>query len=281
MSRLLFDAGNTALKWALAADAEPRWLAGASLVLRDDWPGMLALALRAAVAGPGSSSPIGAAVGCSVASDLVMRQVAGVVRDGTSAELAWLGAEARFDYAGIGLVNGYREPARLGADRWHAMIAAHQAYAPGPLVVVCAGTATTVDWIDADGHFFGGVIAPGFALMTDCLAAGTARLPRSAGQVVLAPDNTDDAIATGVADSMAGLVERRVRLLARQGRPPQVVLSGGHAGELAARLQFGPDAAAVHIDDALVLRGLWYRAARRQPLATQAGAVAGGAGAPG
>jgi len=203
---------------------------------------------------------------------LVMREVAQVARDAVAADLAWLRAEARFEHGGIRIVNGYREPASLGADRWHAMIAARQAYGPRPMVVVCAGTATTVDWIDAGGRFIGGVIAPGFAMMKHSLAEGTARLPRSAGSAVFAPDNTDDAIATGVADAMAGLVERRVRGLAHLEGPPQVVLCGGHARELAARLQFGPDAAAVHIDEALVLRGLWYRA----ELLASAGPAAGG-----
>jgi type III pantothenate kinase len=279
MSRLLFDAGNTALKWALAADTEPRGLASGSLVLRDDWCGALALTLRTVAAGAAGSSPIGAAVGCSVASEPVMREVAAVARDAVATEPVWLPATARFDHGAIVLVNGYREPALLGADRWHAMIAARQAYAPKPLVVVCAGTATTVDWIDAGGRFIGGVIAPGFALMTHSLAAGTARLPHSAGSAVLAPDNTDDAIATGIADAMAGLVERRVRGLARLAGPAQVVLAGGHARELAARAEFGPDAAAVHIDEALVLRGLWYRAEQQAAGAAAAGANAAHRGA--
>jgi pantothenate kinase type III len=75
------------------------------------------------------------------------------------------------------------------------------------------------------------------------------------------PDNTDDAIATGVADALAGLVERRVRALARAaGAPPQLVLAGGRVRELAARLWLTDEVAGILIEEQLVLRGLWLRA---------------------
>ena len=52
-----------------------------------------------------------------------------------------------------GLTNGYDHPARLGADRWVAMIAAcHRMLAmgaPRPLVVAMVGTAVTVEALAA------------------------------------------------------------------------------------------------------------------------------------
>ncbi len=170
--------------------------------------------------------------------------------------------DALFAYAGrsVVLVNGYRNPAQLGADRWHAMNAARQSFPGHALVVVCAGTATTVDSIEATGRFLGGAIAPGTSLMADSLARGTACLPRSTGQAVAMPDNTDDAIATGVAEALAGLVERRVRALARLDRPPQLILAGGRVRELASRLSLGDQIAGMTIEEQLVLRGLWFRA---------------------
>jgi type III pantothenate kinase len=172
----------------------------------------------------------------------------------------WLASEPRFEFGGVALVNGYRDPSQLGADRWYAMVAARQSFPALPLVVVCAGTATTVDSIDAAGRFLGGAIAPGTSLMADSLARGTARLPRSTGRAVAMPDNTDDAIATGVADALAGLVERRVRALARSGPRPQLVLAGGRVGELASRLRLDDAVAGIMVEEHLVLRGLWLRA---------------------
>ena len=94
--------------------------------------------------------------------------------------------------------------------------------AANSLVVVNAGTATTVDCVDADGDdaartkfvgkFIGGVIAPGVRLMLESLAVHTAGLPSAdadfSANVADFPDNTDAAIVTGVLDAQAGLVYR-------------------------------------------------------------------------
>ena len=64
----------------------------------------------------------------------------------------------------------------------------------------------------------------------------------------------------GVADALAGLVERRVRALARAGAPPQLVLAGGRVAELAARLWLSGEVAGIMVEEHLVLRGLWLRA---------------------
>jgi type III pantothenate kinase len=275
MTWLLLDAGNTALKWAFAGRSEPRLLADGTVSLQPGFVDPLVSSLRATMASvvQATDGPV-AAFGCSVASDAVTQQLSEAARCCAPAGVQWVGAQPRFEFRGVVIVNGYRDPSQLGADRWHAIVAARQAFPGRPLVVVCAGTATTVDWVDADGRFLGGVIAPGRSLMADSLAQGTARLPRSRGRVADAPDNTDDAIATGAAEATAGLVERRVRALGQRGTPAQVVLAGGHVNELASRLQLGREAAGVSIDERLVLRGLWYRACQ----ALDAGD--GGVGAP-
>ena len=51
-------------------------------------------------------------------------------------------------------------PEEVGADRLVNTVAAHDRY-KGPLIVVDFGTATTLDVVDADGNYCGGVIAPG------------------------------------------------------------------------------------------------------------------------
>ena len=268
MTWLLLDAGNTALKWALTRRDGPAALARGILGLGEGFAGALSGALKASLAAPSAAAATGLqAFGCSVASDQVTRSIESAVAGLTQAPVRWLASQPRFEYGGVVLVNGYRDPAQLGADRWHALIAARQSFPDRPVVVACAGTATTVDCIDQSGRFLGGVIAPGTSLMADSLARGTARLPRSTGRAVAMPDNTDDAIATGVADALAGLVERRVRALARSGARPQLVLAGGRVRELASRLWLTSEVAGIIVEEHLVLRGVWLRAA------------AGGAGA--
>jgi type III pantothenate kinase len=174
--------------------------------------------------------------------------------------LTWLFSQAGHR-AAPALVNRYRDPAQLGADRWHAMLGARSLHPARELVVVHAGTATTIDCVSADGAFVGGAILPGSELMLEALARRTARLPHARGAAVAFPDNTDDAIVTGIADAQAGAVERiAARFAHQQGAAVTVLLGGGAAAALHGRLQADGAIAQVELAHNLVLRGLWRRA---------------------
>ena len=71
------------------------------------------------------------------------------------------------------------EPHNVGADRALNAIAAHAKH-PGDLIVIDFGTATTFDWVGADGAYKGGIIAPGINLSLDALVNAAAKLPRIA-----------------------------------------------------------------------------------------------------
>src|SRR6267378_7946933 len=68
-------------------------------------------------------------------------------------------------------------PEEVGADRLVNTVAAHDRY-QGPLIVVDFGTATTLDVVDRDGNYCGGVIAPGINLSLRALDMAAAQLPR-------------------------------------------------------------------------------------------------------
>ena len=74
-----------------------------------------------------------------------------------------------------GLINAYENISSLGSDRWCAMIAARQ-QVKGAFMVVSAGTALTIDVINASGQHQGGYILPGLNLMRQSLAAQTANI---------------------------------------------------------------------------------------------------------
>ncbi len=113
-----------------------------------------------------------------------------------------------------GVVNGYDNPAQLGADRWAALIGARGLHA-GPALVVMAGTATTVDCLDAQGVFRGGLILPGLDLMRRSLARNTAGLPEACGGYRVLPTNTDDAIVSGCIAATVGAIERMAKQACR------------------------------------------------------------------
>jgi len=68
------------------------------------------------------------------------------------------------------------EPGRVGTDRLLSALGALRLHG-APCVVVSAGTAVTVDLVDAEGRFAGGAIAPGFGLAARALHEGAAMLP--------------------------------------------------------------------------------------------------------
>jgi type III pantothenate kinase len=146
-----------------------------------------------------------------------------------------------------GVVNGYEQPERLGADRWAALIGA-RSIERAPCLVVDAGTATTADILGADGTFRGGVILPGIDLMKRALAQHAAQLPLSEGHVVPEPRRTVDAIETGCLLAQAGAIER---LHAGMEPGARCLLSGGNAPKIARALRIE-----ARVVDNLVLEGL-------------------------
>ena len=62
----------------------------------------------------------------------------------------------------LGVTNSYRQPERLGDDRWMALLAAREIVS-GHCMVIDAGSAITVDLLQVDGQHLGGAILPGFS----------------------------------------------------------------------------------------------------------------------
>jgi type III pantothenate kinase len=227
MSFLAIDIGNTRLKWAQYASPQP----GAGLLNH----GAVFLETIDTLADtqwkhlPEPASMLG----CVVAGDGVKRRV--------EEQLEIWGMDPRWvssARSACGVTNGYDHPGRLGVDRWVAMIGArHRVLAEGPprpALVVMVGTAVTVDAMDAQGRFLGGLILPGFGLMLRALEMGTAGLKAPTGEVMEFPTNTSDALMSGGADAIAGAVERMHRkLMARTGEKPALLMTGGAAVKLA------------------------------------------------
>ncbi|MDL2311004.1 type III pantothenate kinase, partial [Peptostreptococcaceae bacterium OttesenSCG-928-C18] len=77
----------------------------------------------------------------------------------------------------LGIVNKYKNPNEVGADRLVTAVAAYNNYG-APAIIVDIGTAITLDYINKDGEYLGGIIAPGIEISADALFSKTAKLPK-------------------------------------------------------------------------------------------------------
>ena len=252
MTFLALDVGNTRLKWAQYDSPHPgaQLLAQGAVFLENidkladgDWGPM-----------PAPSKILG----CIVAGDAIKRRVVEQLElwDVTPHWVISSPSEG-------GLTNGYDHPARLGADRWVAMIGARQRLlALGkqkPCVVVMVGTAVTVEAIDASGTFLGGIILPGHGIMLRALESGTAGLHVPTGEVCDFPTNTSDALTSGGTFAIAGAVQRMVdNLTAHCGQAPECIMTGGAGWKMAPSMS-------VHVElvESLIFDGLLAIAQQR------------------
>ena len=148
---------------------------------------------------------------------------------------------------------GYTNPAQLGVDRWLAVVAAWQRIR-GPVIVISAGTAATVDFIDAEGRHEGGHIVPGMRLLRDALDRETEDVrPGGSTRTCTAPGaDTQTAVSSGTFLMLVAFAEAAVKgFAARHGYNAEVFLTGGDADLLAAGLSF-----TVRREPHLVLDGL-------------------------
>ena len=238
---LVVDVGNSRMKWALVSELGyvaqgivPNAEIG-TLSLRD-WQNLPRPAR---------------ALGVNVAGEAARVRVEGQLARWRVA-MEWLVATER----ACGVINRYTQPSQLGADRWASCVAARlRANAadetPRPIIVVNAGTAVTIDSIDADGVFRGGMILPNMRLMLRSLAESTSGLKVPPGGFHEFPTNNADGLYTGALHAVCGAVELARARVSTQGMPVRCYLAGGAASEIGPHL-----AAPVELVDHLVLEGV-------------------------
>lgn len=128
-----------------------------------------------------------------------------------------------------GVTNAYEQPEKLGVDRWLGLLAAREL--GGNVLVVDAGTAMTIDALNADGLHLGGLILPGLNMMRDSLHSNTDLLPVAEGSEWSLGKNTAQAIAGGTLGALVSTVESVLAELQAGGRAWRCVVTGGD-GEL-------------------------------------------------
>lgn len=208
---LLLDIGNTAIKWALC-DA-------ATVVEKGRCtPAELKAGLPDSLAAAADSAS--GAMACASGEVPALLSQVPLLSPSTALPLAMK----------------YRTPDTLGPDRVAAACGAQLLHPGCDCLVVDAGTCITVDFVSADGSYYGGAIMPGLNMTLRALHEHTARLPlvdlAACDHAPLLGRTTEESIVAGTLGatmlSLAGFVAAY-----RQRSPSlHVMLTGGDAHQL-------------------------------------------------
>lgn len=162
----------------------------------------------------------------------------------------------------IAIRNALDDDSTVGQDRLLAALGAYSR-AEQACIVIDAGTAITVDFVDGEGVFQGGAIGPGLGMMLRAMHEQTAALPL----VQFAPadeargvfgKDTRHAMILGVKAAAIGMVHYLIDTYAAAYEAyPQVIATGGDAA-----LLFSDDALVEHVVPDLVLMGIAEACAR-------------------
>jgi|SRR5665647_57065 len=251
--KLLIDAGNTRIKWALVNGEE--WLCNGDLPARQ--AGKLArdIADRLASLNTGAGMHdirqtwVSNVAGEESAQHIRSISISISISTGKSGPPHFIVAQKMQ----CGVRNGYANASQLGSDRWAALIAAWR-LVQGECLVVNSGTATTIDALSGQGEFLGGLILPGVELMQRSLVAATDQLKSEQGGYAQFPLSSADALYSGAIQASCGAIERQYALFGHDSA--QVVLSGGAAGLLLPHLDQRFFSLPPRVEDNLVLQGL-------------------------
>ena len=137
----------------------------------------------------------------------------------------------------IPIVNKYDNPEEVGIDRLLSSLAAYKMFgkdAKKPVIVISFGTATTIDCINAEGDYLGGIITLGIEASAKHLHQIAAQLP----EIELSfPKNilgrtTIESILSGIMNGAVAMIEGLVKKLQGEnfsGKEIIVVATGGLA----------------------------------------------------
>jgi len=233
---IYLDVGNSRIKWRLDSDADVQTMASV---------------VELAAAWQSSGYHVQALYGCNVRGETTAQKIDLIARRLFEQDVHWLHSTA----IAAGVCNGYQDPAALGVDRWVAIAAAHAYYPDRACIVIDAGTAITVDAIEAGGQHRGGVIMPGLRLLFNSLgnaaqlqALSTEQARKCLRSEQALAQNTHEAILSGVILSMRGGVQRAIEQQCEQIKAKihdiPILVTGGDADMLkidALQMQCYPD----------------------------------------
>jgi len=237
VNKLLIDAGNSSMKWALLDTSlnSGKLSKMHSCVYKnctplDTFKDLFEQQLK--------KSEIDEVVMVSVLGEDF---IAAAKKHSQDAKLKFINAKSSVQLAGV--TSAYSEPRKLGADRLVAMIAAYHLETSQVSIVVDAGTATTIDAVDAQGQHLGGLILPGLDLCSQSLLEKTEMLAtfnesKRKDEPNIFSTNTKQAIASGSLFGLVGAIKNICLVMEKEIRKNnstmviKKIICGGSASKL-------------------------------------------------
>jgi type III pantothenate kinase len=264
MKSLLIDAGNSRLKWGvyhqgyLVPGVAVNYQDGQLLYqqLKQVWQSLAEDNLRP------TNILLANVAGTRVIEALErwredIQNSAAMVKDESRLTIVNIAAQAN----AYGVINAYRQPAALGADRWASLVAARH-YIAGDTCIIDCGTALTVDVLAANGEHKGGIIMPGWEMMKKNLILKTEGISEvvqenTREEIPLLGCGTGEAVEAGCAAACAGAIEHIVsQYQQKTGTELQCILTGGAADRLLPLLKIQDVPSNIRNEPDWVLMGL-------------------------
>lgn len=134
----------------------------------------------------------------------------------------------------FGITSSYLEPGSLGVDRWLAMVGAKRLFPEQNLLIIDAGTATTIDLLAANGEHLGGWIMPGVQVLFSSLLARTNKIvatPKAKASVAFGTDSSS-CLNHGSWAMTIGAIKEAISQANGLLNLDKVLITGGNAQEI-------------------------------------------------
>jgi len=129
----------------------------------------------------------------------------------------------------IPIKNLYATPETLGADRLAAIVGAYSLFSMQNILIIDAGTALTIDFINKKAEYLGGNISPGMEMRFKALNQFTKKLPKISKNenFNFIGNTTESAIISGVQQGMINEIEGYINRFYKEYNGLKIILTGG------------------------------------------------------
>ena len=165
----------------------------------------------------------------------IQQAIVSSVGEGDEKALDWLSQHTRlvrFSHeCRLPIRINYATPETLGTDRIANAVGANALYPNQNVLSIMAGTCLVADFVNENGEYLGGSIAPGVRMRFQALSKFTARLPLVEPEKIdfFVGDSTENSILSGVMNGITQEIEGLIRQYSRHYNHLNVILSGGDA----------------------------------------------------